>query len=163
MKSKTENLIINNEYLDSIYFSVINDIMPDTLLDIGMYLKRTGSVSRSAGGSEIKGQVTIDGVDVMPDIKCGIYQVIYDHIISIDDFISEVTSGAFDKKYDLAIAFDLCEFINDYQSEIIISSLIKNCRSILLDKASFEKALEYTPSKEFQIVSNNGAEAYLIY
>lgn len=113
MNKETTNFIIKNTQLDDIYFSVINDIMPETVLDIGMFLKRNGSVSRASGGLSIKNQIILDGVDVMPSINLGVYKTIYDHITSKDDFITETYSGCFVKCYDLVIAFDFYRFIDE--------------------------------------------------
>lgn len=163
MNKATIDLIKKDPKVDGVYFYIINDLMPDSVLDIGMLLKRNGSVTRSAGGLSISWQMILDGVDVMPDLKAGVYSVIYNHITSLDDFISEVCSGHFEKRYDLIVAFDLCDFIDDKQAEIIIPSLLNNSESLLLDSSSFQKYTPYLASSHFKKIPYEEATSYLIY
>ena len=162
MNKEIKDLIINNQELDKIYFSVINDITPKTALDIGMYLKRNGSVSRASGGLFINKPLTLDGVDIMPDLDTSVSSVIYDHILSLDEFITKVLSGHFKKRYDLIIAFDICHFIDKKQAENIIPYLINNSRCILLDKTSSEKLVDYFDSADSEKITYDEADLYHI-
>lgn len=87
-----------------IYFEVIKRIQPACILDVGMMLKRIGALSRQAMSCSIPQEVRLDGVDLYSDIELPIYQVIYDHIYSVEKLP--------DRKYDLGIALCVEKSIN---------------------------------------------------
>ena len=62
------------------YFQIINQLNAKSVLDIGMFLKSAGCVSRQACGLEIPGHVILDGIDLFPSIHIPVYEKIYNHI-----------------------------------------------------------------------------------
>ena len=62
MNKLTENDI----YL---YFETVQQLEPQRVLDIGMLLKRAGSVSRKAMNREVVEGIQLDGVDFFPEMN----------------------------------------------------------------------------------------------
>lgn len=56
-------MILNNQNDMYLYFQMINELQPDSVLDAGMFLKRAGSVSRQMMGCGISEDVRLDGID----------------------------------------------------------------------------------------------------
>lgn len=117
VKMKTlENGYIINQNDMYLYFEIINQIEPDSIIDIGMFLKRIGAISRQVNGFFVPDNVVLDGIDIMPHLSVKVYEKIYDNIASIADLIGKTL------KDDLKIckeviakncpeylnAFDLC-------------------------------------------------------
>ncbi len=82
------------------YFEIIRQIRPESVLDIGMFLKRIGAVSRNVKNMSFPDSVLLTGVDTDLTDNLGIYETIYDSIITVDEFLS--TSA----HYTLAIYID---------------------------------------------------------
>ena len=61
-------MILKNENDIYIYFETIAQLEPKTILDVGMFLKRIGSVSRKAMDGGVPEDVRLDGVDFF---RCG--------------------------------------------------------------------------------------------
>jgi hypothetical protein len=82
-----------NAKLDiSFFLQCVEQISPQSILDIGMFLKRVGCISRQALDVEIDPTCILDGTDCMPDIQVPIYHTIYDHILPLEDFLTHTTS-----------------------------------------------------------------------
>jgi hypothetical protein len=70
----------------------VTQISPQSMLDIGMFLKRIGCISRHVLDDEIDSECILDGADCMPDIKVPVFHTIYDHILPLEDFLTNTTS-----------------------------------------------------------------------
>jgi hypothetical protein len=70
----------------------VEQISPQSILDIGMFLKRIGCISRHVLDGELASTCILDGTDCMPDIQVPIYHTIYDHILPLEDFLTHTTS-----------------------------------------------------------------------
>ena len=79
----------------SFYFLTLNEIEPASVLDMGMFLKRIGAVSRSALDEKISEDILLDGVDFRGTPELPIYHPIYNHIFSSDQIDQQ--------KYDVAV------------------------------------------------------------
>jgi hypothetical protein len=106
MMSKSFTNCLNDITDISFLLRTVEQISPQSILDIGMFLKRVGCISRHALDDEIDPNCILDGVDCMPDIQVPVYDVIYDHIMSLEDFLSQTTVSGYQpfavRKYDLA-------------------------------------------------------------
>lgn len=88
----------------SIYYNMINMVSPRTILDIGMFLKRIGAVSRRNLNAGIENKVILDGVDYMPDLKIPVMQKVYDNIFSVRDFFDLASQeSGINGYYDLVV------------------------------------------------------------
>jgi hypothetical protein len=83
---------LNTEPDISFFLKSVEQITPQSLLDIGMFLKRVGCISRHALDAEIDPACILDGADCMPDIQVPVYRTIYDHILPLGDFLTHTTS-----------------------------------------------------------------------
>ena len=79
--------IITDKDLSYFYFEMIKSSGAQTVLDVGMFLKKMGTVSRQALGSGIGMNVKLYGIDTIPEIRLAVYDKIYDEIITEKEFI----------------------------------------------------------------------------
>lgn len=86
----------------SVYYNVINMISPETILDIGMFLKRIGAVSRRNLNVGIENNVILDGVDYMLDLYIPVMTKIYDNVFLVPEFTSLMLREKL-RKYDLVV------------------------------------------------------------
>lgn len=123
------SMILKNEDDIYIYFEAIRQLEAQAVLDIGMFLKRVGSISRKIMNMEAPETVQLDGVDFFREIHFPVWSNIYQKITDAEDFFL----GKTETGYDLAIAFGL-ESIKDQASvRQILESLKGTVRYLLLD------------------------------
>lgn len=98
-----------------IYTELIKQIEPNSILDIGMFMKRYGAISRQVITAEIPKDVWFVGVDYMPEVDIPIYHEIYDEILEMDEVMKQYA----DQKFELIYALDLeKKFSRDEQKKI---------------------------------------------
>ena len=83
-----------------VFYEIINDIKPEKVLDVGMFLKSVGSVSRKIMDKKIDENIWMKGVDFMPEVQFPVFQQIYDEIITIQSFLKQSDNK---EKYDLGV------------------------------------------------------------
>lgn len=88
-----QNFYLNKKNDMYVYFESIVQILPSTVLDIGMFLKRIGTISSQALDQTVPRSCTLDGVDLLPEKKLPVYQTIYHDVRTYDSFLAEITSG----------------------------------------------------------------------
>ncbi len=89
-----------NDYTE--YFTAIRDYRPSSILDVGMFLKRSGFISPCYAGVSIDTDTTLlDGVDVMPKTDAQIYSTIYKKIFTPFDFLRLIENEQSSVHYDL--------------------------------------------------------------
>lgn len=81
-----------------VFFEVIEQLEPHKVLDIGMFLKRIGSISRKAMESEVPEEIILDGIDVCPEMDFPVWQNIYNHIWEKEAFEKEPNKEMYDLK-----------------------------------------------------------------
>ncbi|MBQ1194349.1 MAG: hypothetical protein IIX45_09585 [Lachnospiraceae bacterium] len=121
------NGYITNQNDIFMYFEIINQTEPSSVLDIGMFLKRIGAVSRQCMGCEIDKNIVLEGIDFMGDISAPVYNTIYNTIYGgAEDIETIIGSGAsqgkytfVDKNYDLSFAIRPEIFLREYQEEVL--------------------------------------------
>lgn len=126
----------NDIYL---YFNVINDIKPNSILDIGMFLKRIGAVSRSARGQRIDDEVQLDGVDLFEEIDIAVSNVVYN-----DTYYKTVFEES--KTYDFVIMLRVSDMLSVSELDKIWKWSKRNAKYGLIDIAS-EDDLEVLQAK----------------
>lgn len=92
-------MILKNENDIYIYFEAIEQLEPQKVLDIGMFLKRIGGVSRKAMNREVPAYTCLEGIDLFCDIKLPVWETIYDSILTAEAFLADTDK----KRYDLAV------------------------------------------------------------
>lgn len=100
-------MIINTDSDFIVYFDVIAQLKPSSILDIGMFLKSAGCVSRQASTKEIPENITLDGLDLFPSFHIPIYKRIYNHIYQPHEMPNH--------HYDLAVLLNLGQNVNEEQ------------------------------------------------
>ncbi len=85
IRSFVDKCVVNQNAV-YLYFEIVRQIKPERIIDVGMFLKRIGAVSRQAMGMEIGRNVELCGIDAMPECSAGVYGTIYDRIWSIEEF-----------------------------------------------------------------------------
>ncbi len=123
-----ESFITNQNDL-FVYFEVIKQLSPSSVLDVGMLLKRAGAVSRQVADSKLDSHVYLTGIDLLSEYRLPIYDRIYDRIISQAEFpdVAEL-------QYDLVIllgfssipSFFSLEYLKEHTNWILTSYHIKN-------------------------------------
>lgn len=96
-------MILKNENDIYIFFETIGQLEPRSVLDIGMFLKRIGSVSRKVMNREAPKELQLDGVDAFPEIQFPVWDRIYDHRFDWESFCQGRVSGT----YDLSVVLGL--------------------------------------------------------
>lgn len=112
-----------------VFFESIEQLEPQSVLDVGMLLKRLGGVSRKVMNLEMAENIQLDGVDFYPEISFPVWKNVYDHIISADSFVNAERM----RKYDLAIFLLSEQKIRDLELHNLIQQMKKSARYVLSD------------------------------
>jgi len=122
-------MILANENSIYIYYEAIKQLEPKRILDVGMFLKRIGNVSRCAMECEVPAEIRLVGVDFFPEVSMPVWEAIDDEIIGIDTF--EEIAG--EKQYDLAIAFGMAKGKEQMDIRQYFEQMAICARYILID------------------------------
>lgn len=142
--------IIKNKIIMYVYVETINQLEAEEILDVGMFYKAIGAVSRAVLNAEVPQMCRITGVTTDDTEGLGIYEKIYDEIITYDDFKSKLSGS--NKKYDLIVLLGAQKkFLLKNESEEFAESIIGMGKHILaycedeevLSKYGEVKAIEY--------------------
>lgn len=110
----------NDMYL---YFETINQIEPDSIIDIGMFLKRIGAISRQVKGMSVADNILMDGIDCMYDLSVKIYEKLYNNISDIREFTDKAGEKEgnefWSRQYDLAFMLRMESVLNRKSEEKI--------------------------------------------
>lgn len=126
-----KNLNMNDLWM---YFEIIKQTEPESVVDFGPILKLTGCISRQALNEEIDSKIKLTGIDFNPDMKCPVYEKVYDRLVSFDDYEKENVSG------ELGIAFGF----DDTTAKRIFDWCSVNCKFLLSDRklpVSYDKEI----------------------
>lgn len=93
--------MINNENIMYMYCNVLGQTEPEKILDIGLFYRQIGGVSRTILNSDVPKKCFITGIDLENSKNYGVYNTIYDEIIRTEDI-----AGLSDAEYDLAVFLD---------------------------------------------------------
>ncbi len=169
IRSFVDKCVVNQNAV-YLYFEIVRQIKPEIIIDVGMFLKRIGAVSRQAMGMEIGRNVELCGIDAMPECSAGVYGTIYDRIWSIEEFAenegttesdegdkkaeniasdnkAENTENAEDvgnikKKCTLAFMLRVGECLDDYEEKRIVSRIAREASYLVADDACYERNKE---------------------
>ena len=132
-------MYITNENDIFTYFSVINDICPTSIIDVGMFLKRIGAVSRQARGVEIIRDIKLDGIELFPNITTKVFDVIYDKICDMN-FLETST------QYDLMMMLRTENILTQIETERIWEWAKHNVKYVFIN-CDTEEELEELKKK----------------
>ena len=109
IKCKMNKMILTNETDIYTFFETIDKSEAGSILDVGMFLKRIGSVSRQVKEKEIPRDRILTGVDYFEEIQCPVWNNIYDKIYRPEEiFIPENN-----QRYELATVLHLHECVEE--------------------------------------------------
>lgn len=153
----------NDVYL---YFEIIRQLKPERVIDAGMFLKRIGAVSRQAMNVEIGEDVELCGVDAMPECSAAVYDVIYDKVWNVSNFLSKIEDAeswkkpkkadelkpeaAAEKAYDIAFMLrtDMCFDLSEERR--IVRHIIREASYLVLDDEGYERNKELLAFKSYR-------------
>lgn len=131
------NDIVTDKDLIYFYFEMIGSSGAKSVLDIGMFLKKTGAISRQVMGAEIDPDVKLVGVDLLPDAHFAVYDRVYDEVILDDYFYNKVIKENKDskEKYDIASLLALNEMDPDDARKVWIY-VLEHARTIMTEQST---------------------------
>lgn len=94
--------------MDEVFFcfEMLKNLSPDRVLDIGMFLKRIGAVSRQAMSHGISPDIYLCGVDFFPQYSLPVYEKVYDEIWDRETFCEKTG------QFDVALMLDVAEHLS---------------------------------------------------
>lgn len=134
-------MIIKNENSIYIFYEMIEQLEPASVLDVGMFLKRVGSVSRKIMGREVPESVQLDGVDFFPQTSFPIWNTIYDQIKTAEEFFSTGDK----KRYDLVTVLGMSEL----QKEILLTEIVERTAEVAKYVLTDRLETEWCAQKRF--------------
>lgn len=91
--------MLTNENDIYLYFEIMRQLQPTSVLDVGMFLSRIGAVSRQAMGCEVPQTITLEGVCTRESEELSVYKTVYDQI-----YLSWENLYQKDTVYDMGVA-----------------------------------------------------------
>jgi hypothetical protein len=141
----TEEYYITGKNDMYMYLELLRQFEPDAVLDVGMFLKRTGAIARNIGDMGISQAIVIDGVDFAPQIEADVYRRVYDDIEAWQDFrgcfgtetdfsgVSADNHGKFkDKKYTLAFLMRCEKIISSEDLNLLFEWMSTHVENVVI-------------------------------
>lgn len=127
--------MVRDKNIMYIFCEVINQLESESILDIGMFFKSIGGVSRQILGIEISDSIYITGVDTDKTNGLNVYSRVYNKIISKNGICEDKQRCYQDinqkvKKYDLAIL--LSDLVGNGDKEQLIKNIENKARYMLM-------------------------------
>lgn len=127
------NTIITDENDIFVYFQIIQQIQPASILDIGLFLQRIGAVSRQAMSCEIPKTTYLEGIELFDQNTLPIYSKVYDKITRLPEYpFSE------DKTYDMVICMRVNEWLHPDDRLFFWQYITTHAHAIISDTADAE-------------------------
>ncbi|MBQ4284558.1 MAG: hypothetical protein IJB96_11615 [Lachnospira sp.] len=121
-----------------VYFEIANMVEPERILDVGMFLKRMGAISRQAMLRTIDDDIYMCGIDCMEECQVGVYDNVYNRIEKMSDVCSDSVDCKLGK-YDLAYMMRLEESLAGK-----LWTMVSKCsKYAVAEKKGFEKNREF--------------------
>lgn len=127
--------MVRDKNIMYIFCEVINQLEPESILDIGMFFKSIGGVSRQILNAKISDSIYITGVSADEINNLNVYSRVYDKIISKNEICEDKQECYQDinqqvKKYDLAIL--LSDLVGNGDKEQLIKNIEDKARYMLM-------------------------------
>ncbi len=164
MKKFTKCITNQNDVY--VYFEIMNQIKPERVLDVGMFLKRIGAISRQVMDTEIEKNVYLCGVDFMEECKTGVYSTVYNEVIGVSEFVDfvnpqkENTLGKCEAKYDIAYMLRVEDVLTREQELRVWKWLERNAMYAVVDAKTLIRNLDFVTKygcKKFTLDQDNYA------
>ena len=84
-------MILKNENSIYMFYEAIEQLEPEKILDVGMFLKRTGAVSRKVMSRDIPEDRQLTGIDFFPELTFPVWNMIYDQIETAESYYKKRT------------------------------------------------------------------------
>ena len=123
-------MILKNQNDIYIYFETIEQLEPKRVLDIGMLLKRAGSVSRKIMAREVPEETWLDGIDFFPEICFPVWDRIYNRIVNPEQFLKEKPKDV----YGLAVLLGVETVVSNVYFSKIMKKLPECTRYLLTNR-----------------------------
>ena len=150
-------MILKNENDIYLYFETIEQLEPKHILDVGMFLKRIGSVSRKAMDREVLPDIRLDGIDFFPEKKFAVWESIYDSITDAMAFLESRRQ----EKYDLAFFLGI-EALRRKQGFAETAEKAAKCVRYLLADQNLKQWNETLPKSRIKELNLEG-KLYFLY
>lgn len=141
-------MILKNENDIYMYYEAIEQLEPRSILDVGMFLKRIGSVSRKVMGRGVPEDVLLEGVDFFSEISLPVWNQIYDHVTEAPAFLEEKR----EKTYDLAFLLGAEALDRKADAVLVAKQTMASATYVLTDRVG--KPLKDL-QKELRIIDLN--------
>lgn len=152
------NTIIIDENDIFVYFKLIEQFHPSSILDVGMFLQRIGAVARQVRSCEIPGSTYMEGIELFDQNTLPIYHKIYDKITRLPDF-----SFADDRIYDMAVYMHVNEWLHPEDRSFFWQYITTHARTILSDTADSEFVNYVVAHCNAEAVTVDGQQYAVIY
>lgn len=141
------------------YFEMINEIKPESILDLNMYLARLGAITRKYQDIYISDEIYMVGIDIPDKRKITACSKIYDKIYEYEN-INFTDWG----QYELGTIFgvDISECLSDKKIADIAKKASKICRYLLID-SDVEKILKEIEYKNKKKIIYGDSCCYVCY
>lgn len=153
-----EKMVLGNSTDIYSFFEIINQAEVNSILDVGMFLKRIGSVSRQVKDREISLDTELVGIDLFPEIRCPVWNTIYDMVYGWE-FFENGNSGQI---YDMAVVLDLDGLIDLKQSFLMWKWISEHVSYILTDWVLGENEETIKFHSEQEIIVDEKVYRFLI-
>lgn len=127
-------MILTNETDIYAFFEIIDRTEARSILDVGMFLKRIGGVSRQVKEKEISPDKELIGVDFFPETACPVWNTIYDKIYRPNEIFLPDNH----QEYELAVVLQLEKCMDEAESFSMWAWLSAHVSYILTDWRSDE-------------------------
>lgn len=135
-----------------VLFEVVKQTSPRSILDLGMFLKRIGAISRQVKDAEIPETVRLDAYTDTPQ-SLKVYEKVYNNI-----FLEEPSF-----KYDLVIWMHLNDVFSDDSQRTLLKWIQNHSRNVLMDEAYFKQMKARIRSKSFNSLQTEGDKYVLLH
>lgn len=142
------------------YMSMLDYLKPKRVLDIGMFLKRAGFISRQAMAMEISEEIVLCGVDVYPKDPLGIYERIYSQVIDRDTFFNEMERylSAPEYRFDTAVLLGTGGILSEEEEKRLFPGLLCLSRGVMTEVETAGRFIRLGAAAGYQPVSTGMKE-----
>lgn len=140
-----------------IFFETMKQLEPHSILDIGMFFKRIGAVSRNAMDEEIPENIIFDGVSLEAECVFPIYDTVYNSVMEMERFMTDESLDM----YELIVILGNVEIPSNVSLDKLMCLLGQRTRYILTDRTKSDWKNRYT-DREVIALSVEHDDYYLI-
>ena len=164
--AENSKIIVNQNDI-FVYFEMIKRNEPKSILDIGMFLKRIGAISRQAMEYEIPQDILLDGIDIFPEFGMSVYEMVFNKIKTIGEITNQIVelskSETIDgEKYDLAMLMRLSGVLLKEQEQMLWMYALTHSKLIFSDAEAANQMIKYGIINRYMDVSVDENHKYAL-